>query len=92
MPAMPERSALRLLFFSSLRDLVDEESVEWAWPPVSGAAPTVATLLAGVYERWPALADWDSRLLVAVDLAYADRGTTLTPGQEVALMPPVQGG
>jgi molybdopterin converting factor small subunit len=29
---------------------------------------------------------------MAVDLEYATRETQLFPGQEVALMPPVQGG
>jgi len=31
-------------------------------------------------------------LLVARDLEYAGRDTRLSPGQEVAVMPPVQGG
>jgi molybdopterin converting factor small subunit len=52
----------------------------------------VASLLAELYERWPALSSWDGRLLMAVDLEYATRETQLIPGQEVALMPPVQGG
>lgn len=89
---MSDHPALRLLFFSSLRDLSGAEEIEWPWPPLSGSAPTVATLLAEVYDRWPALAAWDARVLVAVDLAYAARDTLIQPGQEVALMPPVQGG
>ena len=89
---MPDHTTLRLLLFSSLRDLAGAEEVDWPWPPRSGGPPTVATLLAEVYERWPSLASWDARLLVAVDLAYATRDTALQPGQEVALMPPVQGG
>jgi len=80
------------LFFSSLRDTVGAEALDWPWPPRSGGTPTVATLLGEVYDRWPALAAWDAQLLVAVDLTYATRETALLPGQEVALMPPVQGG
>lgn len=89
---MPEPRPLRLLFFSTLRDLAEVEEIDWPWPPAAGGAPTVAALLAEVYQRWPALAAWDARMLVAVDLAYATRDTPLQPGQEVALMPPVQGG
>lgn len=89
---MSDHPAIRLLLFSSLRDLAGVEEIDWSWPPCSSGAPTVATLLAEVYERWPALAAWDTRILVAVDLAYAARHTVLRPGQEVALMPPVQGG
>ena len=88
----PLQPALRLLIFSSLRDIVGAEELDWPWPPASGGAQTVATLLAEMYGRWPALASWDARLLIAVDLAYADRDARLRPGQEVALMPPVQGG
>jgi molybdopterin converting factor small subunit len=88
----PDQPTLRLLFFSSLRDVVGAEELEWPWPPVSGGAQTVATLLGELYDRWPALASWDARLLVAVDLVYADRAHPLNPGEEVALMPPVQGG
>jgi molybdopterin converting factor small subunit len=89
---MSDHPTVRLLFFSTLRDLAGAEEMDWPWPPCSGGAQTVATLLAEVYDRWPALAAWDPRLLVAVDLAYATRETPLRPGQEVALMPPVQGG
>ncbi len=89
---MPEQTTLRLLFFSTLRDLTGMEHIDWPWPPEPGRAPTVATLLTELYARWPALAAWDTRILVAVDLAFAGRDTPLRPGQEVALMPPVQGG
>lgn len=89
---MSNQPSLRLLFFSSLRDVTGADELDWPWPPSDGGAQTVATLLAGLYDRWPALAAWDARLLVAVDLAYALRGDPLRPGQEVALMPPVQGG
>lgn len=89
---MTNEPCLRLLFFSSLRDVTGTEEIDWPWPPRGGGAQTVAALLAGLYDRWPALAAWDARLLVAVDLTYARREDLLRPGQEVALMPPVQGG
>ena len=86
------QSTIRLLFFSSLREVSGVDETEWPWPPSAGASPVVASLLAELYERWPALSSWDGRLLMAVDLEYATRETQLFPGQEVALMPPVQGG
>lgn len=89
---MPNPPTVRLLFFSALRDVAGVDAVDWPWPPTSGAEATVAGLLDEVYTRWPALAGWDGRLLVAVDLEYAGRESPVRAGQEVALMPPVQGG
>ncbi|MFN0125352.1 MAG: MoaD/ThiS family protein [Verrucomicrobiales bacterium] len=89
---MPDHPTVRLLFFSALRDVAGVDAVDWPWPPTSGADATVSGLLGEVYARWPALAVWDGRLLVAVDLDYAARETPLRAGQEVAVMPPVQGG
>jgi len=49
---------------------------------------------ARVEDVWPALAlgDEPSGLLYAVDKAYAEPGTALREGAEVALIPPVSGG
>ena len=35
---------------------------------------------------------WDERLLLAVNAEFANRDSVLREGDEVALMPPVQGG
>ncbi len=79
---------LRVLFFSILRDITACEEVEWSL----SAPATVNDLLNGLYQRWPALQEWDGSLLIAVDLAYVKRGEAVHEGAEVALMPPVQGG
>ena len=79
---------VRVLFFSSLRDLAGESETELELP--GGAS--VGDLLDDLGSRIPGMAEWDSRLLVAVDQEYADRGEVLREGQEVAVMPPVQGG
>ena len=79
---------LRLLFFSVLRDITGIE--ETAWPIPSGS--TVADLLQSLYTRWPALGEWDSSLLIAVDQTYVKRSEPLHENCEVAIMPPVQGG
>lgn len=78
---------LRILFFSLLRDVTRSEELLLESPPA-----TVGDLLDHLYERYPGLNAWDSRLLIAVDLAFAGREDSLEGAKEVALMPPVQGG
>ena len=80
-----------MLFFSALREIVGAEEITWPWPPTHGAA-IVATLLTGLFARFPGLIKWRAQLLVAVDLEFATPEQPVRPGQEVALMPPVQGG
>lgn len=79
---------VRLLFFSVLRDITGTEEIAWSLEP--GA--DVTNLLQTLYERWPALREWDSSLLVAVDQTYVKRSQSLHENCEVAVMPPVQGG
>lgn len=80
-----------VLFFSVLRELVgaDQLTVELA---VAEGAPSLDFLLTTLYATYPALKSWDSRLLLAVNAEFATRETLLQAGDEVALMPPVQGG
>ena len=82
-------SNLRLLFFASLREVTGQSELTWPWPETGG---TVEELLSQLFERFPRLRDWNESLLVAADLEYARRETRLLPGQEIAIMPPVQGG
>lgn len=79
---------VRILFFSVLKDVTG--SAEISRPLPEGA--TVANLLQTLYAEWPKLAEWDSSLLVAVNLAYVKRSEVIPRDAEVALMPPVQGG
>lgn len=80
--------SVRVLFFSVLRDLtgVHELNLEIAEESL------LEDLLATLFDRWPGLREWDTSLLLAVDHHYRPRSTPLTPGCEVAVMPPVQGG
>ncbi len=80
-----------VLFFSVLRDLVGAEELSLELAATDGA-PTLGCLLTTLYATHPALESWDSRLLLAVNAEFATRGTLLRAGDEVALMPPVQGG
>ena len=77
-----------VLYFSLLRDISGCERETIA---LDGSAD-VAGLIEKMYARYPALSEWDKSLLVAVNGEYATRETVLTDGDEVALMPPVQGG
>ncbi len=79
--------SVRVLFFSVLQDISGCEETVW-----KDAAPTLAGLLEQIYERWPALKAWDGSLLTAINHEYVKRDAVLTPGCEVAIMPPVQGG
>lgn len=78
-----------VLFFSVLRDLVGAESLSLTLPT---SEVTMGAILESLYRDHPALRDWDSRLLLAVNAEFATRGDLVKDGDEVALMPPVQGG
>ena len=80
---------VKILFFSSLRDVVGAASIELE---ESAGVGDVGEVLEALYGRWPALREWDSRIRVAVDLEYVGREHPVEAGQEVAVMPPVQGG
>lgn len=79
---------VRVLFFSVLQDITG--AAEVPWQVVEGA--TLGQLLESLFQQWPRLKDWEASLLLAVDLDYSPLTTVLTPGCEVAIMPPVQGG
>ncbi|MCB1099283.1 MAG: MoaD/ThiS family protein [Verrucomicrobiales bacterium] len=82
--------ALKVLFFSLLQEAAGGQK-QIAWP-VEPSGTTVASLLVEFYARWPELKAWDGQIRVAVDLEYVARDHLVKPGQEMALMPPVQGG
>ena len=73
--------AVRL--FAGLRELAGTRALEIDLPDGAIAA-----------DVWPALAlgDEPAGLLVAINKSYAEPGTVLADGDEVALIPPVSGG
>jgi len=81
---------VRVLYFSSLRDLTGQDEADETL--ADDRVWTVGDFLQHLYERTPALRDWDSRILLAVDQRWVERDQPLADGQEVAIMPPVQGG
>ena len=79
---------VRVKFYAQLRELtgVDELELELA----KGA--TVRELLENIYAQKPALRAHDKSILIGADLEFVDRNYKLNPGEEIAIMPPVQGG
>jgi MoaD family protein len=79
---------MKVRLFAQLRDLIgcDTLDVDLA----NGAA--VSDLLDEIYKRFPAVRSHDKSILVAAGLEFVDRNYNLKPGDEISVMPPVQGG
>lgn len=77
-----------VLFFSQLRDICGVEQLDLE----IDEAPTIGELLESLYQRFDGLQKWDSRILIAADHEYVSRDALVVDGQEIAIMPPVQGG
>ena len=75
-------------FFAQLRDITQVETVDLSVP--EGA--NVSDLLKQVYVTFPALRAHDQAILIGVGVEFVDRNYKLEPGDEIAVMPPVQGG
>ena len=81
---------IRVLFFSILQDLVGTDEVEEVLS--QDRDWKVSDLLEKLYTEHEGLRDWDGKILVALDREIVDRNKSLADGQELAIMPPVQGG
>ena len=79
---------VRVQFYAQLRELIGIDEVELELP--QGA--TVRELLEMIYAQKPALRDHDKSILVGTGLEFVDRNYKLNPEEEIAIMPPVQGG
>ncbi len=79
---------IRLLLFAALRDIVGtgEMAVEL------DEGTTAAALWSTLRSRHDRLAPYVVPPMVAVNQSYADPGTPLRDGDEVAFIPPVSGG
>jgi molybdopterin synthase sulfur carrier subunit len=79
---------IHVQFYAQLRDLagVEELNVDLA------ERSTVRELLKKIYERKPALCVHDKSILVGAGLEFVDRDYVIQPGDEISIMPPVQGG
>ena len=79
---------LRVQLFSHLRDAAGLSEAEADLP--EGA--TVENLLTVLYGQHPKLREWDSSILVGAGVEFVGRDYLLKAGDEIAIMPPVQGG
>jgi molybdopterin converting factor small subunit len=79
---------LRVQFYAQLRDLAGVASLDVDL--ADGAA--VSGLLEKVYEEIPVLRAQDKNILVGAGLEFVDRKFKLKSGDEISVMPPVQGG
>ncbi len=79
---------VRVQFYAHLRDLIGRHELN---VDVLEDA-TVRDLLEQVYTRHPELRQHDKSILLGAGVEFVDRNYKLSPGEEISIMPPVQGG
>jgi MoaD family protein len=79
---------VRVRFFSHLRDLASASETNLKIE--QGAI--VEDLLQRLYSLRPALKAADKTILVAAGVEFVDRHYVIREGDEISIMPPVQGG
>jgi molybdopterin converting factor small subunit len=79
---------IRVQFYAQLRDLLGMGQLDVDLE--EGA--TVRDLLGKIYAQQPALVAHDKSILIGAGLEFVNRDYKLTPGEEISIMPPVQGG
>jgi molybdopterin converting factor small subunit len=79
---------VRVQFYAQLRDLVRMRELDLDL--AEGA--TVRDLLEEIYAQQPPLRSHDKSILIGAGVEFVDRNYELKPNEEIAIMPPVQGG
>jgi molybdopterin converting factor small subunit len=79
---------VRVQFYAQLRDLVGKCEIDI--DVAEGA--TVRDLLDQIYAQQPALRSHDKSILIGAGVEFVDRNYKPKPGEEISVMPPVQGG
>jgi len=79
---------VRVQFYAQLRDLAGAPELDVDLPDEA----TVGDLLAKIYEHTPTLRSRDKSILIGAGVEFVDRKYQLKPGEEISIMPPVQGG
>jgi molybdopterin synthase sulfur carrier subunit len=79
---------IRVQFYAQLRDQVGlrELDVDVA------EGSTIRDLLEQIYAQQPKLRPHDKSILIGAGVEFVDRNYRLSPGEEISIMPPVQGG
>jgi MoaD family protein len=75
-------------FYAQLRDIFGKSKVDFDLS--DGSA--VSDLLEAIYQRCPDLRVHDRNILTGAGVEFVDRNYKLKVGEEIAIMPPVQGG
>jgi MoaD family protein len=78
----------RVHFYAQLRDLAGVPEQDVDLPEGS----TVRDLLDQIYVQWPLLRAHDKSILIGAGTEFIDRNYKLKSGEEISIMPPVQGG
>lgn len=79
---------IRVQLFSRLKDAAGKEHVDL----VLKQGATVRDLLAELFAQFPQLKPWEQSILVGAGVEFVDHDYVLKESEEVAIMPPVQGG
>jgi molybdopterin converting factor subunit 1 len=79
---------LKVRFFASLKDLVGESEMEMQLERET----SVRKIFQQLETRFPRIKSYESSMLVAVNMEYADLDARVAPGDEVCFFPPVSGG
>ena len=75
-------------FFAQLKDVAGASELNLELE--QGA--TVSDLLLALYQQTPSLRGWDQSIFIGAGLEFVPRDYVLQPNEEIAIMPPVQGG
>lgn len=79
---------IQVQFYAQLRDLAGRQTLD-----VDLAEGTaVSDLLEQIYRKAPVLRSHDKSILVGAGVEFVDRKYRLKSGDEISIMPPVQGG
>ena len=79
---------VRVQFYSQLRDLAGAQTLDVDFAD----GKVVSDLLEQIYTRVPALRAHDQNILVGAGVEFVERDYKLKSGDEISIMPPVQGG
>lgn len=79
---------VRARFFAQLRDAAGTSELDVDLAERS----TIAQLVERIYQTHPGLRAHDKSMLFGIGVEFVRRNQLLNDGDEVAIMPPVQGG
>ena len=79
---------VRVQFYAQLGDLVGLRHLDVDVAEGS----TISELLEQIYAQQPKLRPHDKSILIGAGVEFVARNYKLSPGDEISIMPPVQGG